>query len=49
MTVTTGDGLIFRRVPPPTEAALEALVRVMSERVGRTRERQGLLVRDLGV
>ena len=28
-------------------AALEALVRVISERVGRTLERQGLLVRDL--
>ena len=49
--VTTGDRLIFRRVPPPTAAALEALVRVnsVSERVGRTLERQGLLVRDLGV
>ena len=47
--VTTGKRLTFRRVPPPTLAALEALVRVISERVGRALERQGLLVRDLGV
>ena len=45
----TSDRLTFRRVPPPTVAALEALVRVISERVGRALERQGLLVRDLGV
>lgn len=31
--VATGDQLIFRRVPPPTLAALEPLVRVISERV----------------
>ena len=49
MTVTTGEGLVFRRVRPPTVAGLEALVRVISERVGRTLERQGLLVQDLGV
>ena len=47
--VTTGEWLRFRRVPPPTVAALEKLVRVISERVGRVLERQGLLVRDLGV
>ena len=47
MYVATGDRLIFRRVPPPTPAALEAVVRVISERVGRAVERQGLLVRDV--
>jgi Putative transposase len=45
--VATGDRLIFRRVPPPTLAALEPLVRVISERVARALERQGVLVRDL--
>ena len=49
VTVTPGDRWVFRRVPPPTVAALEVLVRGMSERVGRTLERQGLRVRDLGV
>ncbi len=49
VTVTTGEGLVFRRVPPSTVAVLETLVRVISERAGRTLERQGLLVRDLGV
>ena len=44
--VTSGDRLSFRRVPPPTVAALEKLVHVISKRVGRTLERQGLLVRD---
>ena len=44
--VTSGERLIFRRVPPPTVAALEALVRDISERVGRALERQRLLVRD---
>ncbi len=33
-------------MPPPTLAALEKLVRQISERVGRVLERQGLLVRD---
>ena len=47
VTVTTGERLTFRRVPPPTVAALEKLIRGLSERVGRTLERQGLLVRDL--
>ena len=47
--VTRGERLTFRRVPPPTLAALETLVRLISERVGRVLERQGLLVRDLGV
>ena len=44
--VTSGERLSFRRVPPPTVAALEKLVRVISERVGRALKRQGLLVRD---
>ena len=44
--VTSGERLSFRRVPPPTVAALEKLVRGISERVGRALERQGLLVRD---
>ena len=45
--VGAGDGLHFRRVPPPTLAALETLVRLISERVGRALERQALLARDL--
>ena len=45
--VTTGERLSFRRVPPPTVAALEKLVRQISERVGRVLQRRGLLVRDL--
>ena len=49
VTVTTGERLSFRLVPPPTVAALEDLVHVTSERVGRALERQWLLVRDLGV
>ena len=47
MTVTTGKRLTFRRVSPPTVAALEKLVDVISKRVGRALERQGLLVRDV--
>ena len=45
--VTTGERLTFRRVPPPTVAALEKLVHLISKRVGRALERQGLLVRDV--
>ena len=45
--VTSGERLTFRRVPPPTVAALEKLVHVISKRVGRALEPQGLLVRDL--
>ncbi len=44
--VTSGERLSFRRVPPPTAAALEKLVRGISERVARALERQGVLVRD---
>ena len=46
--LTTGERLTFCRVPPPTLATLEALVRVISERIARALERQWLLVRDLG-
>ena len=45
--MTSGKRLTFRRLPPPTVAALEKLVHVISQRVGRALERQGLLVRDL--
>ena len=45
--VTTGERLIFRRVPPPTVATLEKLIHLISKRVGRALERQGLLVRDV--
>ncbi len=44
--VTSGERLSFRRVPPPTVAALANLVRGISARVGRVLEGQGLLVRD---
>ena len=44
--MTTGERLIFRRVPPPTVVALENLVYVISKRVSGALERQGLLVRD---
>lgn len=47
MYVTSGERLTFRRLPPPTVAALEKLVHVISQRVGRALERQGILVRDL--
>ena len=39
--------LRFERVKTPGKAELEALVRTLSERVGRHLERAGLLVRDL--
>lgn len=45
--VDAGDRVRFRRVPPPTAAALEKRVQVISERVGRALERNRLLVRDL--
>ena len=47
--VTKAERLAFRLVPPPTLAALEAFVRVISEWLWRALERQGLLVRDLGI
>ena len=45
--VTRDKRSSFRRVPPPTVAGLEKLVRGISERVGRRLELQGLLVQDL--
>ena len=44
--IAEGDSVRFRRVPSPTLVALEALVRVISERVARALERKGVLVRD---
>jgi Putative transposase len=37
---------MFRRVAPPREAELQALVERMAERIGRALERRGVLVRD---
>jgi hypothetical protein len=37
---------VFRRIEPPRESELQALVVRLAERIGRTLERQGLLVRD---
>ncbi len=37
---------VFRRIAPPREAELQAFVERLAERVGRSLERQGLLVRD---
>jgi hypothetical protein len=37
---------VFRRIAPPREAELQALVERLARRVGRSLERQGLLVRD---
>ena len=36
----------FRRVPPPTPAELDAILRVITTRLSRHLERRGLLVRD---
>jgi hypothetical protein len=47
VSVTTGERLTHRRVPPPSVAALEKLVHGIIQRVGRALERQGLLVRDV--
>jgi len=44
--VEAGERLRFRRVKAPERAELEALVRSLSERVGRHLERRGLLERD---
>ncbi len=43
----TGTVDVAVRVPPPTVAAREKLVHVISKRVGCALERQGLLVRDV--
>ncbi len=45
--VATDNRLSIKRVKAPDKAELEALVRTISERVGRHLEREGLLVRDL--
>jgi hypothetical protein len=37
---------VFRRMAPPGEAELQALVERLAERVGRALERRGVLVRD---
>ena len=36
----------FRRIAPPREAVLQALVERLAERIGRALERQGVLVRE---
>ena len=40
------ESLVFRSVCPPSPTVLELLVQIISQRVGRYLERQGLLVRD---
>lgn len=37
---------VFRRIAPPDEAELQALVERLAERIGRVLERRGVLVRD---
>jgi hypothetical protein len=37
---------VFRRIPAPSARALQALLERIAERIGRARERKGLLVRD---
>ena len=37
---------VFRRIAPPGEAELQALVERLAERIGRALERRGVLVRD---
>jgi len=37
---------VFRRITPPVEAELQALVERLAERIGRALERRGVLVRD---
>ena len=37
---------VFRRVALPSQAELQALVERLAERIGRSLERQGVLVRD---
>ncbi len=39
------DASLFRRVPAPTRAQLQAMLVRISQRVGRYLQRQGLLVR----
>ena len=37
---------VFRRIAPPGETELQALVERLAERIGRALERRGVLVRD---
>jgi hypothetical protein len=37
---------VFRRIEPPRQEQLQALVERVAERIGRAREHQGLLARD---
>ena len=37
---------VFRRIAPPSEAALQALVERLTKCIGRSLEREGVLVRD---
>jgi hypothetical protein len=37
---------VFRRIAPPSEVELQALVEQLAERIGRALERQGVLARD---
>jgi hypothetical protein len=37
---------VFRRIEPPRQEELQALVEQMAERIGRALERQGILARD---
>ena len=41
------ESLVFRSVCPPSPKVLELLVQIISQRVGRYLEHQGLLVRDI--
>ena len=44
--VRSNDRLEFRRVPPPTKAELDQLLKTITRRVGRHLERRGWLTRD---
>ncbi|MBS0399730.1 MAG: transposase zinc-binding domain-containing protein [Proteobacteria bacterium] len=42
-----GDQPVFRHVPAPTGAQLQALVQQIAERIGRLLEKRGLIERDM--
>jgi len=42
-----GDKPLFRHVPSPTSAQLQALVQQIAERIGRLLEKRGLIERDM--
>ena len=46
MYLTDTEPPYFRRLSAPTREEIQALVRRLSERLGRHLERRGLLVRD---